>query len=55
MLIYRGCDLQHWRDPFKGKICGQVFFHYRTKKVYLNDTRPLLGLSSIERRLQILS
>ena len=55
MLIYRGCDLKHWRDPFKGKICGQVFFHYRTKKVYLNDTRPLLGLSSIERRLQILS
>ena len=55
MLIYRGCDLQHWRDPFKGKICGQVFLHYRTKKNYLNDTRPLLGLSSQERRLQIIS
>ena len=55
MLVYDGSKLEHWREPFKGKICGQVFFHYRTKKVYLNDTRPLLGLSSIERRLQILS
>jgi len=18
MLIYRGCDLEHWRDPFEG-------------------------------------
>ena len=25
MLIYRGCDLKHWRDPFKGKIFSTLF------------------------------
>jgi hypothetical protein len=28
MLIYSGCDLEHWREEFKGKNCGQVFLHY---------------------------
>jgi len=28
MLVYRGCNLEHWRKPFKGKTCGQVFLHY---------------------------
>jgi hypothetical protein len=49
MLIYMGCDLEHWRDPFNGKDCGQVFLHYndRTKKTAkenLYDRRPFLGL-----------
>ena len=26
MLIYSGCDLEHWREEFKGKDCGQVFY-----------------------------
>jgi|TARA_R100000995_G_scaffold61764_1_gene31563 hypothetical protein len=48
MLIYSGCDLEHWREEFKGKDCCQVFLHYNKhdsklgKKNYL-DTRPLLG------------
>ena len=51
MLIYSGCDLEHWRDPFAGKSCGQVFLHYndRTKKTAkenLYDKRPMLGLPS---------
>ena len=25
MLIYSGCELEHWREPFEGKSCGQVF------------------------------
>jgi len=25
MLIYRGCDLEHWRTPFEGEDCGKVF------------------------------
>ena len=25
MLIYRGCELDHWREKFKGNICVQVF------------------------------
>jgi len=28
MLVYSGCDLEHWRKPFKGKDCAQVFLHY---------------------------
>ena len=49
MLIYKGEVLEHWREPFKGKNCGQVFFHYNdlsSEKSKLNkyDTRPFLGL-----------
>ena len=49
MLIYRGCDLEHWRDPFKGDNCGQVFLHYNDlngKFAEQNkyDGRPFLGL-----------
>jgi hypothetical protein len=28
MLVYSGCDLEHWREPLEGEICGQVFLHY---------------------------
>ena len=31
MVIYRGCDLEHWREPFEGNNIAQVFLHY-TKK-----------------------
>lgn len=49
MLIYRGCELAHWRETFKGKNCGQVFFHYNdlnSKKIKPNmyDGRIHLGL-----------
>ena len=49
MLIYSGCDLEHWRDEFKGKDCGQVFLHYnransKAAKENAFDKRPLLGL-----------
>ena len=32
MLIYSGCDLEHWREAFPGKDCGQVFLHYNDAK-----------------------
>src|SRR5210317_600114 len=32
MLVYSGCDLEHWRKPFKGKDCAQVFLHYNNVK-----------------------
>ena len=32
MLIYRGCDLEHWREPFTGEDCCQVFLHYNNTK-----------------------
>ena len=51
MLVYRGCDLEHWRDEFKGELCSQVFLHYNNKKTKnskknLFDGRPHLGLPS---------
>jgi len=46
MLIYKGCDLEHWREPFNGEVCVQTFLHYSTNEKLLNDTRPMLGLNS---------
>ena len=49
MLIYSGCELEHWREPFQGNICSQVFLHYndskkKTAKTNKFDGRPFLGL-----------
>jgi len=49
MLIYSGCELEHWREPFQGKLCGQVFLHYnhadgQFAKTNLYDKRPMLGV-----------
>ena len=49
MLVYSGCDLEHWREPFKGKECIQVFLHYNNRRTpgakdNMFDTRPHLGL-----------
>ena len=49
MLIYSGCELEHWREPFQGKLCGQVFLHYNHAngpfaKSNLYDKRPMLGI-----------
>ena len=51
MLLYSGCDLEHWREEFKGKDCGQVFLHYnkaksKTAKENQFDKRPFVGLPS---------
>jgi hypothetical protein len=52
MLIYSGCELEHWREPFTGNICGQVFLHYnhlngKFAKSNLFDKRPMLGLPKL--------
>ena len=26
MLVYSGCELEHWREPFEGDHCAQVFY-----------------------------
>ena len=51
MLVYKGNILEHWREPFKGKDCAQVFLHYNNTKTKgskenLFDRRPHLGLPS---------
>jgi len=50
MLIYSGCELEHWREPFQGNVCSQVFLHYNHAngpfaKTNLFDKRPLLGVT----------
>jgi hypothetical protein len=46
LLMYRGCDVQHWREPFPGVNHSQLFIHTtRSENTSLkNDTRPALGL-----------
>nr|BAR28110.1 putative ferrochelatase [uncultured Mediterranean phage uvMED] len=49
MLVYSGCELEHWREEFMGDICGQVFLHYNQLNGKFADSnkfdgRPLLGL-----------
>ena len=49
MLIYSGCELEHWREPFQGNVCSQVFLHYNHAngpfaKTNLLDGRPVLGV-----------
>jgi len=49
MLVYSGCELEHWRESFQGNVCAQVFLHYNhangpfaEKNKF--DERPLLGV-----------
>ena len=49
MLIYKGNELEHWREKFNGENCGQVFLHYNdlnteNSKENIFDKRPHLGL-----------
>ena len=51
MLVYSGCELEHWRNKFKGKEHIQVFLHYNNRKTpgaqdNMFDRRPHLGLPS---------
>ena len=51
MLVYSGCELEHWRKKFKGKECVQVFLHYNNCKTpgakdNMFDKRLHLGLPS---------
>jgi hypothetical protein len=49
MLVYRGNELEHWRDPFEGEDCAQVFLHYNNiatagSEENIFDRRIHLGL-----------
>jgi len=51
MLVYSGCELEHWRNKFRGKECIQAFLHYNNRKTTgakdnMFDKRPHLGLPS---------
>ena len=46
-IIYRGCEVDHWREEFKGTMQSQVFFHYCDRNGPFKDAkfdcRPGLG------------
>tara|TARA_Y100000356_G_scaffold118678_1_gene109823 strand:+ start:1042 stop:1389 length:348 start_codon:yes stop_codon:yes gene_type:complete len=46
-VIYLGCELEHWRDSFKGDWHAQTFLHYVDKngpnKDYYMDKRHYWG------------
>jgi hypothetical protein len=49
MLVYRGNELEHWRDKLSFDDCGQVFLHYNNietegSKENIYDRRLHLGL-----------
>ena len=43
ILIYKGCELEHWRNKFKGNHCCQVFLHYNSSNKNKYDGRESLG------------
>jgi len=52
MLIYKGNEVEHWRDAFKGKNHAQIFFHYNNLKTpnskeNIFDGRLHLGLPAV--------
>ena len=48
MVIYKGVELDHWREPFQGKNHAQVFLHYNDKNGPYGhqkfDGREVLGV-----------
>jgi len=49
MMVYRGCEVEHWRNKFKGKECAQGFLHYNAittsgAKTNIFDGRPHVGI-----------
>ena len=49
MLVYSGCELEHWREALDGNNSAQVFLHYnhlngRFAKSNMFDKRPMLGV-----------
>ena len=47
-VIYKGCDVEHWRDEFQGDWHSQTFLHYVNKNgpyaEWAKDKRPLYGI-----------
>lgn len=54
MAVYKGCDVSHWRNPFKGKWHVQVFLHYvdanGPHKNHFRDGRQDFGIKKEENK-----
>ena len=49
-IMYRGCEVEHWREPFMGLNHAQVFLHYNEKDKEFNnifDGRKALGMPKL--------
>ena len=50
LIIYKGTELEHWREKYNCKEQIQVFLHYIDKNGpyntanYINDGRPIIGI-----------
>jgi hypothetical protein len=47
IIIYRGCDVEHWREKFLGLNHAQLFLHYNDPTGPFGirlDGRPILGV-----------
>ena len=49
MLLYKGNEIEHWRESFTGENCAQVFLHYNNVKTLgsnenIYDKRIHIGL-----------
>ena len=52
MLVYKGCDLFHWRDKYDGENHLQAFLHYNDKNGphgLIYDGRETLGTPAIKK------
>jgi hypothetical protein len=46
-IIYKGCEIEHWREPFWGLNHAQLFLHYSQADGQFNiknDGREIMGL-----------
>jgi len=57
MLVYKGADYEHWREPLEGTACVQLFIHFiedkKKNKDHFYDSRPFLGLADVFKNLKI--
>lgn len=57
-VIYKGCEVEHWREPLPGGEQLQVFLHYVDRdgpwgEVCRFDTRPALGFPADSKKMRI--
>jgi hypothetical protein len=47
MIVYRGCEVDHWRDSYLGLSHAQAFLHFNEVKEagqQMFDGRPIIGI-----------
>ena len=50
MVVYRGCFLEHWREPLQAINHSQLFLHYTTDKSLEKDGRKVFGIDGTFRK-----